>query len=391
MGMQKLDITLLCKVVDNFGDIGVVFRLAKRLSFYKKDDLNLRLVVDDLKAFNLLCPQIKPDKAIQNYNDWSIYDWNKDKECLESFTENNPQVIIECFECGRPEWLEKLLFEIKIPQTTHIIMLDYLTAEDYAETFHCLKSLTRSAKVQKVNFMPGFTPKTGGLLLDEHCQDAKTIMEKSFDSDASNGFASKAVFFSYPRGNEQFSSIYNAFNRYCATEGIGDFNIKLAKGAGFAPFISSFNEYKNNCNDLHISVTPLSFLSQEEWDTLLNDTPLLFIRGEESLSRACLYGEPFVWHAYPQSEEYQLVKVQALLNRMKKHFLPEDYTVLEKCWISYNTTEADPIELEYNLYNFLCSYKKLQKGFKEFSLELIENGDLAFHLLSFINKTCIMK
>jgi hypothetical protein len=76
---------------------------------------------------------------------------------------------------------------------------------------------------------------------------------------------------------------------------------------------------------------------------------------------------------------------------MKKHFSPEDYTVLEKCWISYNTTEADPIELENNLYDFLCSYKKLQKGFKEFSLELIENGDLAFHLLSFINKTCIME
>lgn len=391
MEMQKLDVTLLCKVVDNFGDIGVVFRLAKRLCFFRKNGLNIRLVVDDLKAFNLLCPQIKTDKAIQNYNGWTIYDWNKDKECLESYTEKNPQIIIECFQCGRPEWLEKLLFEIKIPQTTHIIMLDYLTAEDYAETFHCLKSLTRSAKVQKVNFMPGFTPKTGGLLLDEYCQDAKTIMKKSFNSDASNGFAAKTVFFSYPKKKEQFSSIYNAFNRYCATEGIADFNIKLAKGAGFEPFISSFNEYKNNCNDLHISVTPLSFLSQEEWDALLNDTPLLFIRGEESLSRACLYGVPFVWHAYPQSEEYQLVKVQALLNRIKKHFSPEDYTVLEKCWISYNTTEADPIELENNLYDFLCSYKKLQKGFKEFSLDLIENGDLAFHLLSFINKTCIME
>ena len=45
-------------------------------------------------------------------------------------------------------------------------MLDYLTAEPYAETFLCLKSLSRSARVQKVNFMPGFTPKTGGLILD---------------------------------------------------------------------------------------------------------------------------------------------------------------------------------------------------------------------------------
>ena len=33
---EKLDITILCKVVDNFGDIGVVYRLARALSDLSK-------------------------------------------------------------------------------------------------------------------------------------------------------------------------------------------------------------------------------------------------------------------------------------------------------------------------------------------------------------------
>ena len=83
--------------------------------------------------------------------------------------------------------MEKILFEDKLNRTVQIIMIDYLTAEKYAEDFHCLQSLTRSSKVQKVNFMPGFTNKTGGLIIDsewEHfCdyQNNKTLLCFTYD------------------------------------------------------------------------------------------------------------------------------------------------------------------------------------------------------------------
>ena len=163
---KTLDITILCKVVDNFGDIGFVYRLARSLSDLCPN-LKLRIVADNLKSFSLLCPEIDPLKDDQNANGWQIFNWNAEKTCLETFRKNPPKIILECFQCGRPEWLETLLFTEKIPNVAHIIMIDYLTAEPYAETFHKLKSLTRSAKVQKVNFMPGFTKKTGGLILDK--------------------------------------------------------------------------------------------------------------------------------------------------------------------------------------------------------------------------------
>ena len=89
----------------------------------------------------------------------NVYDWNAAEFCHEAFSADDGAfmpVILECFQCGRPDWMERILFEEKLERTVHIIMIDYLTAEKYAEDFHCLQSLTRSAKVQKVNFMPGF-------------------------------------------------------------------------------------------------------------------------------------------------------------------------------------------------------------------------------------------
>lgn len=369
---KTLDITILCKVVDNFGDIGFVYRLARSLSDLCPN-LKLRIVADNLKSFSLLCPEIDPLKDEQNANGWQIFNWNAEKTCLETFRKNPPKIILECFQCGRPEWLETLLFTEKIPNVAHIIMIDYLTAEPYAETFHKLKSLTRSAKVQKVNFMPGFTKKTGGLILDKPFLDA--LKNRTYVNDKFFNI----LFFGYQRN---YSPVIRALQNF-NNKNEKKINLLLAKGAGFDSFLAAYEAEKSAEKNL-FALEELQFLSQIEWDALLTKTPLLFIRGEDSLSRACLCGAPFVWHAYPQTEEYQLVKVNALLDRMSVHFSWEDFKIIRKCWQLYNTTNADPKELENALNDFLQNYKKLCGGFKDFSESLLKNGDLTEHLLEFI-------
>lgn len=369
---KTLDITILCKVVDNFGDIGFVYRLARSLSDLCPN-LKLRIVADNLKSFSLLCPEIDPLKDDQNANGWQIFNWNAEKTCLETFRKNPPKIILECFQCGRPEWLETLLFTEKIPNVAHIIMIDYLTAEPYAETFHKLKSLTRSAKVQKVNFMPGFTKKTGGLILDKPFLDA--LKNRTYVNDKFFNI----LFFGYQRNYSPVIRALQNFNNKSEKK----INLLLAKGAGFDSFLAAYEAEKSAEKNL-FALEELQFLSQIEWDALLTKTPLLFIRGEDSLSRACLCGVPFVWHAYSQTEEYQLVKVNALLDRMSVHFSLEDFKIIRKCWQLYNTTNADPKELENVLNDFLQNYKKLCGGFKDFSESLLKNGDLTEHLLEFI-------
>ena len=65
-----LDLTILCKIVDNFGDIGVVWRLVKAIKNLSEKSADfktkIRLVVDDLNVFSKLVPEVVPQKKNPN-------------------------------------------------------------------------------------------------------------------------------------------------------------------------------------------------------------------------------------------------------------------------------------------------------------------------------------
>lgn len=379
--MQKdfTDITILCKVVDNFGDIGVTYRLSRALLDVQNahpellGKINIRLVVDNLDSFAKIVPEIKTDSAFQEYKGIKIFDWNANDFCKKEFEQNEPFIILECFQCGRPDWLEDLLFVKEVSHVVNIIMIDYLSAEDYAENFHKLMSLTRSARVQKVNFMPGFTNKTGGLIQDKSFMDSLSLSLKSLKTNTDEPF--NVLFFSY-EGDWNFAvKALSRFNN-------GNINVLAAQGRGLSSFVDSWQKLGKP-----FLLQKLEYLCQEEWDALMCKTPLLFIRGEDSLSRACLIGHPFVWHAYPQSDEYQMVKVNALLDRMKEFFSPEDFEAVKNCWLTYNGEKGDK---EKALTCFLERYTSLCTGFKLFADNTIKNGDLAFNLMTFIKKNYIL-
>ena len=373
-----MPITVLCKVVDNFGDIGVVWRLCCQLSNQiKKENLTskINLIVDDLASFNKICNFVDANKSFQIVDNINIFNWNDEKLCYDEFSKNdgeNLSVILEVFQCGRPSWMEKILFEEKLNRTVQIIMIDYLTAEKYAEDFHCLQSLTRSSKVQKVNFMPGFTNKTGGLIIDsewEHFCDYKN--NKTL------------LCFTYDRN---WDALANACKKSNHIE-----KVLIAPGKGFESLKKSF--YSNFIKDSNLKIEELSFMNQNEWDKMLKNCGVLFIRGEESMSRACLSGIPFVWHAYPQSDEYQLIKVRALLERMSIHFKCEDFKIIEKVWILINSAESEVEQevFEKAILDFFDNSEKLVYGFREFALDLRKNGDLCSNLMTFIKNRCIIE
>lgn len=371
-----MPITVLCKVVDNFGDIGVVWRLCCQLSNQiKKENFTskINLIVDDLASFNKICNSVDSNKSFQIVENINIFNWNDEKLCYDEFSKNdgeNLSVILEVFQCGRPSWMEKILFEEKLNRTVQIIMIDYLTAEKYAEDFHCLQSLTRSSKVQKVNFMPGFTNKTGGLIIDsewEHFCDYKN--NKTL------------LCFTYDRN---WDALANACKKSNYIE-----KVLIAPGKGFESLKKSFHFIK----DSNLKIEELSFMNQNEWDKMLKNCGVLFIRGEESMSRACLSGIPFVWHAYPQSDEYQLIKVRALLERMSVHFSVEDFRIIEKVWILINSAESEVEQevFEKAILDFFDNAEKLVYGFREFALDLRKNGDLCSNLMTFIKNRCIIE
>ena len=372
-----MNIAVLCKVVDNFGDIGVVWRLCCQLSNQiKKENLTskINLIVDDLASFNKICNSVDANKSFQIVDNINIFNWNDEKLCYDEFSKNdgeNLSVILEVFQCGRPSWMEKILFEDKLNRTVQIIMIDYLTAEKYAEDFHCLQSLTRSSKVQKVNFMPGFTNKTGGLIIDSEWEQLCDYKNNK-----------TLLCFTYDRN---WDALANACKKSNNIE-----KVLIAPGKGFNSLKKSF--YSNFIKDSNLKIEELSFMNQNEWDKMLKNCGVLFIRGEESMSRACLSGIPFVWHAYPQSDEYQLIKVRALLERMSVHFKCEDFKIIEKVWFLINSAESEVEQevFEKAILDFFDNAEKLVYGFREFALDLRKNGDLCSNLMTFIKNKCIM-
>lgn len=383
-----MEITILCKVVDNFGDIGVAWRMAKRfVELAKKENLEIiekiNLIVDGLSSFNKIENSIDITQSFQTVKDVCVYDWNCYDVCYKIFSQNDGKklaFIIECFQCGRPDWMEKILFQDKLQRTVQILMIDYLTAEKYAEDFHKLMSLTRSAKVQKVNFMPGFSDKTGGLIIEDKWE---AVAQRN-----SNG---PVLFFTY---SKNWDGVAESFVKKT------DKQILAAKGVGFESVKNSFEKFLLQ-PEFSSRFKSLDFCNQREWDDLLLNCSFLFIRGEESLSRACLSGIPFVWHAYVQTEEYQLVKVKALLEIMKKYFTPNQFNIIEKLWLLINESDVASdqkcdIEKKNMKIKELCDIfiekaDDFAVGYRKFAKDLRKNGDLCQNVMTFIRKKYIIE
>ena len=57
-------------------------------------------------------------------------------------------------------------------------------------------------------------------------------------------------------------------------------------------------------------------VDQDKYDYLLIGSYINLVRGEDSIVRAMLTGNPFLWHIYPQEENAHFDKINALFDRM---------------------------------------------------------------------------
>lgn len=391
----SMEITVLCKVVDNFGDIGVVFRLCRALSELKKN-LEIRLVVSNLDSFAKISKGIDSTKTFQEFRGWKVFDWNDSALCKKEFSKNPPEFILECFQCGRPEWLEELLFSPQFNLNVQIVNVEYLTAESWADDFHLLKSGTRSAKIKKINFMPGFTKKTGGLILDKNfmrCLSEKkfalnlvkqNLDKKILSEDFSDSF--KILIFSYPKN---FDFLASAIKEFSFLKKIIVF---VASGAGADSAKISLKKFK-------VDFVCLPFMQQEVWDAFLSLMDFSFVRGEDSFSRCCLLGNPFIWNIYPQEEEFHIVKLNAFLQKIKilqiekfsflynRNFkascCPESLEILEEKKLPSELEKINS-EMKTEILSLLKNYESLKPEFKKFSNEILMNGNLAENLLNLL-------
>src|SRR5690554_3243146 len=91
---------IFCRVVDNYGDIGVCWRLARQLAA-RRDCGAVRLWVDDLGSFARIAPEVMPHEPLQTVADTTVLRWD-DVPAADPRLLQPADVVIEAFACSPP-------------------------------------------------------------------------------------------------------------------------------------------------------------------------------------------------------------------------------------------------------------------------------------------------
>jgi len=288
---------IFCNVIDNYGDIGVCWRLARQLAH--EFDLHVRLWVDDLGSFAKLCPEADAALDRQRCRGVEVHLWRA------PFPEVQPaELVIEAFGCKLPQsYIEAMAAQAQQPVW---INLEYLSAEDWVHGCHRLPSPHPRLPLTKYFFFPGFTRQTGGLLLERDM----LARRDAFLSDAVQQQTYwRSLGLSMPDANTLKVSLFGYEN--AALAGLFDVWVNGAQQVlCLVPegrILPQVGQYFGDaapragsgyvCGNLKVAVLP--FVEQERYDELLWVCDVNFVRGEDSCVRAQWAGKPFVWQIYP--------------------------------------------------------------------------------------------
>lgn len=386
MELKTLDI--FCEIIDNYGDIGVVYRTAKELQkIFPKS--KIRAFLNRLDEFKKINSQVI-DLPSQNIDgiEYITFDYLRDNanKLLTA------QVIIEAFGCQIPEEY----IEIAYDNSELLINLEYLSAEDWIEDFHLQSSPLGRGKLKKVFFMPGFTEKSGGVIADsnyleriQRVLENKEFYEKKYLSDIEDR-ENKIVgtLFSYEKNFTPLLEDLKKLDKDVVILAMGektqDSLRKILKNF-------SIEDFRNSLKYGKIEIRFLNFLNQEEYEELINIVDFNFVRGEDSFIRAVLTGKPYMWHIYCQEEYAHMDKIEGFLDKYRKvieNFSDEDFLLnMEKFFKDYNFRKENSLELgkESYLYFFenLAKIEKYNTIFRDF---LIQKCNLINKLKDFIEK-----
>ncbi|MDD2776561.1 MAG: elongation factor P maturation arginine rhamnosyltransferase EarP [Gallionella sp.] len=383
---QNCDI--FCNVIDNYGDIGVCWRLARQ--FTHEYGLSVRLWVDDLSSFVKLCPDAKDGAVRQFCRDVEVCAWMGD------FTGVTPaNLVIEAFGCRLPEnYIAAMVGRAPI-----WINLEYLSAEAWVEGCHELPSPHPTLALMKYFFFPGFTPKTGGLILErdllarrDKFPNHAAVFWQSIGRETPDENTLTISLFGYE--NAALSGLLAAW-----ANGNQRVLCLVPEGRILPQVIEYFDKENTGCTnslletshseriDSHLqqgnlTVQIIPFVAQENYDPLLWACDINFVRGEDSCVRAQWAAKPFVWQIYPQDDGAHWAKLDAFLNLYHAD-TPDLATTTRAFWQAWNMGDETTIAQAWK--NFIATREPLRLHAQRWA-QHISHNNLALNLLDFCQK-----
>lgn len=322
---------IFCQVIDNFGDIGVCWRLARDLA---QRGHSVRLWTDDASALQWMAPH--GCAGVQ------VLPWGGAVPDQAAPAD----VLIEAFGCEiAPEIIATSARQSRARGQKPVwINLEYLSAEAYVERCHALPSPIQrgpAAGWTKWFFYPGFTPATGGLLRELDLAERQASFDVTAWRSAHLAGAAAAAgerwisLFCYepPALAQLLAQLENASapTRLLVTPG--------RAAASVVDFYSQngLQPFKHGRKQLSISY--LKPCTQSAFDEMLWACDVNLVRGEDSLVRALWAGQPLVWHIYPQHDNAHHDKLHAFLDWLQA---PQSLRQFHAVW---NGIESAPLAL----------------------------------------------
>lgn len=377
---QRWDV--FCRVVDNYGDVGVSFRLARSLA--REHGKRVRLWIDDLTVLAKLRPEIDPAYAEQRLDQVEIGRIGEPFDFGEV-----ADVVVETFGCDPPPgYVEAMAARSVRPRW---INLEYLSAEDWVEGSHALPSPNPRLPLVKHYFFPGFTAKTGGLLRehsllrrrDEFQADvgAQAAFWRAVAGRTPPEGALKVSLFTY--ADAPIESLARASSRHTGP-------VWLVAPDGYAAqALQAWRAAQPEEPRGAAEAVTIPFLSQDRYDLLLWACDVNFVRGEDSFVRAQWAGRPFAWHIYPTEDNAHWVKLAAFLTRYTADLDRAHAAAVTALWESWNRREASQSEeargsgISAAWAGFVARRERLEAHARTWCGQLAARGDLASQLVDF--------
>jgi hypothetical protein len=434
---------IFCNVVDNYGDIGVSWRLARQLA--NEFGIKVRLWVDDLHSFARLCPQADAALETQHCRGVEVRLWSDVSFTLRYLRANGAEetiqsakLVIEAFACKLPEvYLNAMALHESV-----WINLEYLSAEDWVEGCHKLPS--PRPPLTRYFFFPGFTKKTGGLLLERdllarrdaflsngvvkggapcdeyampvslspnslpvgereivslresHLSAAQQAFWQSIGMDAPPAGTLKISLFAYE--NTALAGLLDAWENgvkkvLCLVpQGrilpqVRAYFADAMPGNAPLPYTGEGQGERVYYVRGNLQVRVLPFVEQERYDELLWACDINFVRGEDSCVRAQWAGKPFVWQVYPQHDEVHWHKLHAFLKLYAAELEPQAAQAMRALWEVWNGGEGPVAQVWHEFSAVRAELGARARGWAD---ELSANN-LTLNLLDFFQEIGTMR
>lgn len=305
------EVWVFVRVIDNWGDVGVGWRLCMQLAC--SFPWRVRLWIDDVAALGklVLAAELAAVQDAVMVEKWS----DEDSVSLRLARLADPVMVIETFGCDLPSPVLRRM------QQCQPLWLnwEYLTAEDWAVDLQAMPSLQGNGLAKYFWFM-GIDQQSGGLLREANYLSRRNefLQQPSLQQAFKQQYGLPLehvgqlwLIFAYTSERwAQWLSMWRGADEPITLWLAGHEVADSLRAAGVIA-ADALQQVGDTFELEQVTMVRIPFVPQSAFDNLLWLADGAIVRGEDSFVRALWAGLPFLWHIYQQEESVHLQKLNA--------------------------------------------------------------------------------